>query len=234
MLAGHYATALVADQYSSRNTLFFFLFASALPDLLWHVFALVGLEPTGPVNVLDMTLQNLDVDMMFSHDLLPTLGWMALLYGFGTLAFKSHKIGLIAALLLLGHNLADYAAGYPHHVFGPETPAVGFAAYKSVPLLAVAYEAVFTAIFLFIFFRTEHRRGIHRQPGNRAAIIGLFVFTVAFLTTCANTSLREYLGLPEINSILLLTIPNLMFVYWAMLFYLFYFVRRTAPVSAVD
>ena len=128
MLAGHYATALVADQHTNKNTLLYFLVASAVPDLLWHAFALVGLEPTGPVNIRDMTLQNLDVDMTYSHDLIPTLIWAPIFYGIGFWIFKSHKIALLGALLLVGHTVTDYVAGYPHHVFGTETHAIGYAA----------------------------------------------------------------------------------------------------------
>ncbi|MBI1394037.1 MAG: hypothetical protein GC152_14985 [Alphaproteobacteria bacterium] len=233
MLAGHYATALVADQHTSKKTLFFLLVASMLPDLLWHVFTLIGFEETTPTNILEMTLKNLSPDMRYDHDLIPTFGWMILLFGIGRLGFKSHKVGLIAAFLFLLHNLADYGGGYPHHVFGPDTPSVGYAAYKTVPLLAVAYEAVFTTILLFIFFRTERRRGILRKPGNMAAIIGLFVFNIVFMLSAATMSWGERLGLPEINSVFLATIPNLMVVYWGMLFFLFYFVRKTTPASSV-
>lgn len=229
MLAGHYATALVADQHTPRKALFFFLVASQLPDLLWLVFALAGLEPTRPENVLDVSLQNLTVNMTYSHDLLPMVGWVAILYAIGLFAFKSHKVGIIAGLLFLVHDLTDYAAGYPHHIFGPETASVGFAAYKTVPLVAVAFEAVFTVICLALFFRTERSRGIHRTRGNAAAIVGLFVFNLVFMVTIATTSFRERLGLPEIDSPLLGSVPSLMVTYWAMLFYLFYFVRKTTP-----
>ncbi|MBI1391954.1 MAG: hypothetical protein GC152_04355 [Alphaproteobacteria bacterium] len=232
MLAGHYATALVANQHTDKKTLFFFLVASMLPDLLWHIFTLVGLEQTTPRNILEMTLQNLSPDMRYDHDLLPTIVWIVFLYGVGRLGFKSDKIGLIAAFLFLAHNLADYAGGYPHNIFGPDSPSVGFAAYKTVPLLAVAYEAVFTAILLFFFFRTERRRGVARKPGNMAAIIGIFVFNIVFMASAAETSWRERLGLPEIESVLLSTIPNLMLIYWGMLLYLYYFVQRVDASSA--
>ena len=66
-----------------------------------------------------------------------------------------------------------------------------------------------------------------------AAIIGLFAGTVILLTFGASTPYGERFGLPQIDSALLGTIPNLMIIYWAMLFYLFYFVPRgvTKPVE---
>ena len=46
MLAGHYATALVAYQKYPKGTLLYFLIASQLQDLLWFTFHYLGLERT--------------------------------------------------------------------------------------------------------------------------------------------------------------------------------------------
>ena len=76
MLAGHFATALVAHQRAPARRfhtalLGWYLVVSQLPDLLWLAFHHLGLEPTRPVDLFDVTLQSLSVDMIFSHDLLP-------------------------------------------------------------------------------------------------------------------------------------------------------------------
>ena len=83
MLAGHYATALVAKQKAPKGALFYYLIASQLPDLLWLLFHYLGLEPTGPDDVFDVSLDRLVVDMIYSHDVLPILVWTGLAAGVG-------------------------------------------------------------------------------------------------------------------------------------------------------
>ena len=76
MLAGHFSTALIANQKFTKGTLLYFLIASQLQDLLWFAFHYLGLEPTGPADVFNSTLNNLAVDMLYSHDLLPQIFWL--------------------------------------------------------------------------------------------------------------------------------------------------------------
>ena len=102
MLAGHYTTALVAYQQNPKGTLLYFLIASQLQDLLWFIFHFLGLEPTGPSDVFNATLSNMTVDMLYSHDLLPLLFWILVVFLIGKLIFKETKVGLIGAALVIG------------------------------------------------------------------------------------------------------------------------------------
>ena len=73
MIAGHFATAMIAKHKFPKGSLLFFLIASQFQDLLWLVFHYLGLEPTGPADVFDATLSNVMVEMTYSHDLVPQL-----------------------------------------------------------------------------------------------------------------------------------------------------------------
>lgn len=232
MLAGHYATALVAHQRAPTRRLPAYLLAwylavSQLPDLLWLLFHTLGFEPTQPTNLLDVTLQNLSVDMMFSHDLVPILGWGVLFGILGAVLFQNWRVGL-ATLTLVGlHALTDYyLGGYPHHVLGPDTPVVGIGLYLKLPFVGIALEAVYIVFFLGWFFLEECRRGAVRSPGNRRAIIGLFVFNLVFLASIAVTSMREWFGLPEFDLPFDTTIPSLVVTYLLMGAFLWAAVRR--------
>ena len=83
MLVGHYSTALIAHQKFPKGTLLYFLIVSQLQDLLWFTFHYLGLEPTGPSDVFDTTLNNLAVDMLYSHDLLPQICWVLIIFLIG-------------------------------------------------------------------------------------------------------------------------------------------------------
>ena len=97
MLAGHFTTALVANQKFPKGTLLFFLIASQLQDLLWFTLHYLGLEPTGPTDVFDTTLNSLVVDMLYSHDLVPQIFWILITFLIGKALFKSNKIGIAGA-----------------------------------------------------------------------------------------------------------------------------------------
>lgn len=231
MLAGHYATALVAQQRApSRrfpaSLLAWYLAVSQLPDLLWLVFHALGLEPTRPTDLFDVTLQGLSVNMMFSHDLVPILGWAVLFGILGGFVFRDRRVGLATVGLVGLHALTDYLGGYPHHVFGPNTPVVGTGLYITLPFLAIALEAVYIVVFVGWFLRDERRRRVVRAPGNRRAIIGLFVFNLAFLASIAVTSMREWFGLPAFALPFETAIPSLVVTYGLMGIFLWVVVRR--------
>lgn len=231
MLAGHYATALVAQQRAPSRQfpaylLAWYLAVSQLPDLLWLVFHTLGLEPTRPTDLLDVTLQDLSVDMMFSHDVVPIVGWAVLFGILGAVVFRERCVGLATVALAGLHALTDYLGCYPHHVLGPETPVVGTGLYLTLPYLGIALEAVYIVFFVGWFLRDERRRGVVRSPGNRRAIIGLFVFNLAFLASIAVTSMREWFGLPEFALPFNTTIPSLVVTYVLMGVFLWAVVRR--------
>jgi len=64
MLAGHFTTALIANQKFPKASLLYFLIISQLQDFLWFVFHYLGLEPTNPGDAFDASLINMSVDMV--------------------------------------------------------------------------------------------------------------------------------------------------------------------------
>lgn len=226
MLAGHYATALVAHQKFPKGTLLFFLIVSQLQDLLWFTFHYLGLEPTGPKDALNATLNNMTVDMLYSHDLIPQVIWVLIIFLTGKLLFKSNKVGLISAALIVGHFVLDAFSGHPHHVFGEETQAIGFGLYASNVFLAIGIEAAFCVAALCYFFSEEDKSGIQRTSKNKAFIIGLFAFGLVFMLSIATTSFRQWLNIPEFDLGFNSNMPTLMLTYIGMIFYLNYFVPK--------
>ncbi len=226
MLAGHYATALLAHQKFPKGTLLYFLIASQLQDLLWFTFHYLGLEQTGPTDVFDTTLNNLAVDMLYSHDLLPQIIWVFIIFLIGKFLFKNTKIGLTGAALVIGHFVLDLFSGHPHHIFGAESQSIGLGNYATDAFMAVAIEAVFCVITLWYFFSQESKKGIQRTTKNKASVVGLFVFGIVFLLTIATTSFREWLKIPEFDTSFNSNVPTLILTYIGMISYLNYFVPK--------
>ena len=226
MLAGHYATALVAYQKYPKGTLLYFLIASQLQDLLWFSFHFLGLEQTGPSDVFDTTLNNMAVNMLYSHDLIPLIAWLILIFLIGKFLFRETKIGLIGSALVLGHFVLDFFSGHPHHIFGLDTSNVGLGNYASNVFQAIAIEAVASAGILWYFFSQESKNGVHRTFKNKLSIIGLFVFGIVFMLTIATTSFRELLSIPDFDLGFNTSVPTLIITYVGMILYLNYFVPK--------
>ena len=226
MLAGHFTTALIANQKFPKASLLYFLIISQLQDFLWFVFHYLGLEPTNPSDAFDASLINMSVDMIYSHDLLPLLVWLILGFTLGKLLFKSTQIGLVSMALVLIHFVLDFFSGHIHHVFGAETMELGFGLYASNPYLAVVIEALFCIVALWYYFKEEAKMGNRRLQSNKIAIISVFAYGIVFMLLIATKSFRELFGIPEFDLGFNTNMPTLIFTYGAMLYCLNYFVPK--------
>ena len=226
MLAGHYATALVAYQKYPKGTLLYFLIASQLQDLLWFIFHYLGLEKTTPNDVFDTTVSNMVVNMLYSHDLIPLIVWLIIIFLIGKFTFKDNKIGLVGSALVLSHFVLDFFSGHPHHIFGLDSGTVGLGNYATNVYQAIAIESVAIVVILWYFFSQENKNGIQRSAKNRASIIGLFIFGIIFMLSIATTSFRELLGIPEFDLGFNTSVPTLIITYVSMIIYLHYFVPK--------
>ena len=180
MLAGHFTTALIAKQKFPKGTLLYFLIISQLQDFLWFTFHYLSIEPTNPTDAFDASLNNMVVDMLYSHDLLPQLFWLVIVFLLGRFLFKSTKIGLVSASLVTIHFILDFFSGHMHHLFGADSMDAGLGLYASNPYLAIFIEALFSIVALWYFFREEAKNGIIRSTKNRIGIISVFAYGIIF------------------------------------------------------
>jgi hypothetical protein len=226
MLVGHFTTALIAKQKFPKGMLLYFLIISQLQDLLWFTFHYLGLEHTNPIDAFDATLSNMAVDMLYSHDLMPLLIWLPVVFLIGKFLFKSTQIGIVSMVLVLSHFVLDYFSGHMHHLFGADTMEAGLGLYASSPYIAIAIEAVFSIVALWYFFSQEAKKGIIRTMKNRIAIISVFAYGIIFMLLIATSSFRELLNIPEFDLGFNTNMPTLIFTYGAMLYCLNYFVPK--------
>lgn len=226
MLAGHYATALVAYQKYPKGTLLYFLMVSQLQDILWFTFHYFGLERTTPNDVFDTTVSNMAVDMLYSHDLIPLIAWLIIIFFIGKFIFKENKIGLVGSALVLGHFVLDFFSGHPHHIFGLDTGSIGFGNYATNIYQAIGIEAIAIVAILWYFFKQESKNGIQRTFKNKASIIGMFVFGIVFMLSIATTSFRELFNIPEFDLGFNTSVPTLIITYVGMIIYLNHFVPK--------
>lgn len=216
MIAGHYATALIAHQKFPKGTLLFFLIVSQFQDLFWFIFHYLGLEPTTPNDVFDATMSNMSVSMMYSHHLVPQFFWAIIVFLIGKFMFKSTTIGLVALALFIGHIVLDFFSGHAHNIFGADTHKFGLGLYAKNAYLAILIEAGFITAALVYYFREEAKAGVIRSRKKRYSIIAVFIYGILFMLSIAMVSFRDLLSLPTFDLGFNTTIPMIIFTYIAM------------------
>lgn len=169
MILGHAATTLVGKRIASEMPWWLLIISAFLIDIAMFTFVALGIETMAPTGADGPTLANAVVEMTFSHDLLPQIGWTLLA---GVIAFavtRRSAFALVAMALTLGHWLGDLVAGYGHFVFGPDSHPLGTNWYHLNLPAALIFEAALGVLCVFVF-----TRGRSFSPGALAGLFGLF------------------------------------------------------------
>ena len=113
MLLGHYAVALAAKKGAPKTSLGTLLVATQLPDLLFPLFILLGMEHVriapGITVVFSMDLY----DYPLSHSLLAGLFWSTVLASIYYLVRKEIRGATIVGLAVLSHWILDFITHRP-------------------------------------------------------------------------------------------------------------------------
>jgi membrane-bound metal-dependent hydrolase YbcI (DUF457 family) len=151
MFLGHFATALAAKRAAPRASLGWLVAAAQLPDLIWPVLVLAGIERVriapGDTAVTPLAFEHYP----WSHSLLMVVVWGAI---FGGLYHAIRRDGRGAALLVLvvtSHWLLDWIAHRPDLPLAPGlTTLAGLGLWNSVAgtlLLELALIAAGVAVY---------------------------------------------------------------------------------------
>ncbi|MFT5681119.1 MAG: hypothetical protein ACI8RZ_002025 [Myxococcota bacterium] len=216
LVVGHFATALVARQQAPHGPFAFYLAISQFPDMLWHAFHFLGIEPTLPANPMMASLDNMQAEMTYSHDLLPTLGWIVLVVLMGRGLFGSWRSGLTGGALVVVHMFCDAISGHTHYIFGPDSAAIGLGLYATAPYLALAIEGVFTLAVMAWVFRTDARAGVRRSRATLMVWVAVFAGGLMAMFPSADLSLVEMTGMAPIEALSGTLVPGLIAMYLTM------------------
>ncbi len=171
MVVGHYASALVAKRHDPGGPLWLFLLASMWLDYLMAGLVLAGVERMQPDPArTGSILQRMSIDMTWSHDLVPVLGWCVLLGGLAWVVTRSRTTALWAAGLVAFHEACDLVAGFPHHVMGPGTLELGVGLYHTAPLVALGVELAL-GLACVAWFAARARLSTGKKLGLYATVV---------------------------------------------------------------
>jgi hypothetical protein len=180
MFVGHYAIGLLGKRVEPKISLGTLVFASMLPDLLWCVFMIAGIEGVRikPGVTITPAMTALDAlehfEFAYSHSLLTGAVWGALLAVFYFSCRGDKRAAWILFAAVMSHWVLDFASHPPDMAIAPGLPwHFGLGLWKSIPATLVV-EGAFWLFAIISYLQVT-------QPRHRA---WLFVFwiPVAFLT----------------------------------------------------
>jgi hypothetical protein len=157
LFIGHFATAYAAKRWAPRTSLGTLFAASQLPDLVWPVLLLAGVEDAA-IAPGDTAFTPLRFDSYpFSHSLLTVAAWGAAL---GAVHFwRKHRPqdALVLAALVVGHWALDFVSHRPDMPLWPGGPRLGLGLWSSVPA-TIAVELVMFAAGLWLALSATRAR----------------------------------------------------------------------------
>jgi hypothetical protein len=190
---GHYAGALIPYGRDRSLPLIALLICAQLGDFLWLAFALVGVEPTSPSSFLDVSISSMQVDMLWSHALVPVLGAAVLAALVALEVYRRRTVALWCGALVVAHLVEDLLCGWRHELTGAGSPRIGFGLYEGPPGVYAAFviEAVFAALCVAYFVRARRSDGQVIVPRRQAWLYAAFVGGSLLFAGNAVLSMRE-------------------------------------------
>jgi hypothetical protein len=216
MLVGHIAASFVGKRIAPKVSLGTLVLASLLPDLLWCVFLLAGVEhlslrPTrGAANYLTLT------DVPWSHSLLMDAGWAALFAAVYFLLRRHPRGAWVLLAAVLSHWLLDIATNKNMPLAPGLNKSVGLGLWSSIPGTLIV-EGGLWLVGIILYVRATH-------PKKRAGVY-------AFWGVAALLTLAWYNNItgPPPRSVFAMGISSMIFfslaVAWA------YWMNRVRPTA---
>jgi len=174
MLVGHIAVGLAAKRITPRVSLGTTVLAALLPDLLWCIFLLAGIEHVylkpgrGAVNYLAAS------DIAFSHSLSMNAAWGALLAAAYFLARHYARGAWMVFAAVMSHWLLDFVAHRPDMALAPGVHQYfGLGLWNAI-LATVIVEGGMWLLAIIVYVRAT-------CPKRRTGVFAFWI-AVAFLT----------------------------------------------------
>lgn len=171
MFLGHYAIAFAAKRAAPRTSLGMTTFAAQFADELWPILLLLGVERVRIVPGL-MAANSLDFEYYpWSHSLLMSIVWAALIGGAYFAARRDRRGAWVVAACVVSHWLLDLPMHRPDLPLWPGSGTrVGLGLWHSIRL-TLAIEIVLFVAGLAIYLRAT-------RPRDRIGRWGLWAMVV--------------------------------------------------------
>jgi hypothetical protein len=217
MFIGHYAVALAAKRVAPRTSLGTLFIATQFVDLLWPLLLLAGCEHVRIVPGSTVVTPLDFYDYPYSHSLLGTMFWGAILSGLYFGLRKSIHPSIIVGLCVMSHwvlDLLTHRPDLPLSVTGESRWGMGL--WNSLPGTLIVEGGLFAA-GVFVYLRTTDAK-------NRVGGVGFW----ALISLLSIIYIMNLFGPPPPDVTMIAYAGNLswLFVIWA------YWVDRNRAIKA--
>jgi membrane-bound metal-dependent hydrolase YbcI (DUF457 family) len=173
MFIGHFALGFAARKAAPRGSLPAYVAAAQLPDLMWPVLVLAGVEGVSVVPG-DTAFTPLRFDSYpVSHSLALDVVWGLLFAAVVWRSTRSARAAWISAALVVSHWVLDFISHRPDMPLWPGGSRYGLGLWNSVPATLIT-ESVLFAIGVGMYVRaTTARDGLGRH--GLTSLVGLLV-----------------------------------------------------------
>jgi membrane-bound metal-dependent hydrolase YbcI (DUF457 family) len=154
---GHNAVGFASKKAAPRASLGVLMAAPMLPDLLWPIFLLLGIEHVRIAPGITRWTPLDFTDYPWSHSLAMTLVQAVLFAGGYWLVSRYTRGAVIAACGVVSHWLFDFLTHRPDLPLWPHGPRVGLGLWNH-PIGTIAVEAAMFAIAVMLYRDITHPR----------------------------------------------------------------------------
>lgn len=175
MFIGHFAVAFAAKRAAPGVSLGMLFVAAQLPDMIWPVLVLAGVEKVRIVPGITAATPLEFVSYPYSHSLLFVALWAALLAAGYALVRRSPRAALWIAASVLSHWILDVISHRPDVPLLPAGPLLGLGLWESRPATVVV-EGLMFGVALSIYVRCT----VARSRAGRFGLAGLVALLLFF------------------------------------------------------
>jgi hypothetical protein len=178
LFLGHFGLALAAKRVDPRVSLSTAFAAAQLPDLIWPVLVLAGVERV-TIAPGDTAITPLRFDSYpISHSLLMVTVWAAAYAGLHFARKRRAMAALVLAGLVVSHWVLDFVSHRPDMPISPGSDVrVGLGLWNSVPGTLAVEALLFVGGIVVLLSATRARDAVGRW--GLASLLGLLVLIYA-------------------------------------------------------
>jgi hypothetical protein len=178
MFVGHYGVSLAAKRVDARLSLGWLFLAVQLPDILWAVLFLLGVEKA---RIIPAQTAVIAVDLYYipySHSLVASLLWAGVIYAIfrllpsGASGLRKSTVAMVMALVVLSHFVLDIIVESNLPLYD-DAAKVGLGLANN-PIAAYIVEGLIVVGGLILYLRST-------TPKNLTGRYGMIVFVVVML-----------------------------------------------------
>jgi hypothetical protein len=181
MFVGHYGVSLAAKRIDARLPLGWLFLAVQLPDILWAVLFLLGVEKARIIPAHETAVRAVDLYYIpYSHSLLATLLWAVAIYALlrllpsGAAGSRRNIVALTMALAVISHFVLDVIVESNLPLYYDDAAKIGFGlGHKAVAAYIVEGLILLAGLILYLRSTTPKK--------NLTGRYGMIVFVIVML-----------------------------------------------------